>query len=126
MSKKAKGPGQGQAAPVTEPEVQEVVMERQDGVEGTVDTDATTMTVEVPAEQAKVEAAPRVTIKSVIVTGLRNGLGTKEITALLQDQFPASAAARKAVKHIAWYRSRLRQEAKAAVAAITAAQGAAA
>lgn len=126
MSKKAKGPKQGQAAPLAEPEVKEVVMERQDGVEGVVDTDATTMTVQVPVEQAKVEATPRKTIKSVIVTALHAGLGTKEITALIQAEFPESAAARKAEKHIAWYRSKLRQEAKIAAAAVAASQGAAA
>lgn len=72
-----------------------------------------------PTVQGPVEVE-RKTIKSVIVAGLRAGLGTKEIAAQVQAAFPNSAAARKSEKHIAWYRSKLRQEAKAVAAAVAA------
>lgn len=73
-----------------------------------------------PVAPAQVTPAPangeRITIKSVIMAGINAGLGTKEIGAQLAAQFPNSAAARKADKHVAWYRSRQRQIAKAALA----------
>ena len=49
------------------------------------------------------------TIKYLIVTAIKAGLTTKEITVLVQERFPLSAAAAKPVKHIAWYRTKVKQ-----------------
>lgn len=49
------------------------------------------------------------TIKHLIVSGIKAGKTTKEIAAELVAAFPNSAAAAKTVKHIAWYRTKVKQ-----------------
>ena len=100
------------------------VTEREVAVEVGGETEVAEMdgTIGVAVEVTEVPATTeRVTIKSVIVNGIRAGLGTKDIAALVRERFPESAAARKSEKHIAWYRSKLRQEAKIAANAAQAA-----
>ena len=59
---------------------------------------------------AQVETpAPAMTIKKLITTGIAAGKTTKEIAVELAEKFPASAAAAKSVKHIAWYRTKMKQ-----------------
>lgn len=56
------------------------------------------------------KVAPRTdTIKHLILSGLKAGLSTKEIAAQLLETYPSSAAAAKSVKHIAWYRTKVKQ-----------------
>jgi hypothetical protein len=43
---------------------------------------------------------------------LLDGATTKAITETIQAKFPQSAAAKKSVKHIAWYRAQLRKDGK--------------
>lgn len=53
-------------------------------------------------------------IRSLIMAGITVGRSTKEIAADVQAQFPNTQAAAKSTKHIAWYRSRMKKDAKAA------------
>ncbi len=48
-------------------------------------------------------------IRQTILTALLAGQDTKTISATLTERFPASMAAAKSVKHIAYYRSELRK-----------------
>lgn len=48
-------------------------------------------------------------IRQIILTGLMAGQSTKEIAALVVAAHPDSAAAKKSVKHIAWYRAWLKK-----------------
>jgi hypothetical protein len=57
---------------------------------------------------------PHKSIRSLIMSEITAGTPTKEIAAKVQAQFPGTAAATKSVKHIAWYRSRMKKDAKAA------------
>ena len=52
-------------------------------------------------------------IRQTIRRMLGEGKSTKDIAAVLTEKFPGSAAAAKSTKHIAYYRSQLRKEAKA-------------
>ena len=49
------------------------------------------------------------TIKHLITTGIRDGKTTEQIADELAERFPNSAAAAKSVKHIAWYRTKMKQ-----------------
>ena len=62
----------------------------------------------------EVTGTPHKSIRSLIMSEITKGTPTKEIAALVQAQFPGTAAATKSVKHIAWYRSRMKKDAKAA------------
>jgi len=48
-------------------------------------------------------------IRQLIITALLAGDDTKTIAATIQAKHPESAAAKKSVKHIAWYRAQLRK-----------------
>lgn len=48
-------------------------------------------------------------IRQTICLALLAGATTKDIAAVLQDKYPESAAARKSVIHIAFYRAKLRK-----------------
>lgn len=48
-------------------------------------------------------------IRQRVCGALKSGKTTAEITAMLQADFPNSAAAAKATKHIGWYRADLRK-----------------
>lgn len=60
---------------------------------------------------------PRASIRQTIRQAIVAGRSTPEISATLTELFPTTMAAQKAGKHIAYYRSQLKKEAKAAVAA---------
>jgi hypothetical protein len=49
------------------------------------------------------------TIKHLILAGLKSGKSTKEIAVELVEKFPMSMASAKSVKHIAWYRTKVKQ-----------------
>lgn len=53
-------------------------------------------------------------IRSLIMGMLLENRPTPEIAAALREQFPQSAAAAKSAKHISFYRSLMRKEAKRA------------
>lgn len=48
-------------------------------------------------------------IRQTIMTALLRGESTKQIAAVLVERFPDTAAARKSVIHIAFYRSKMRK-----------------
>lgn len=49
-------------------------------------------------------------IRQIVMNGLLAGKSTKDIAALVMAEHPNSAAATKSVKHIAWYRARMRKD----------------
>lgn len=51
-------------------------------------------------------------IRSLITSGLMNGVPVKDIKAELQERFPDSMAAAKSAKHISYYKSVLKREHK--------------
>lgn len=73
-----------------------------------------------PAAPQTVEAAPKASIRQTIRQGILGGMNTKDLTAIVQAEFPGSAAARKPNKHIAHYRCLLKKEAKVAATAVQA------
>lgn len=54
-----------------------------------------------------------ISIRGIIITMLKANKSTKEITDVVRDKFPKSAAAKKPSKHIAFYRAKLKKEANA-------------
>ena len=69
----------------------------------------------VPAETPQVTVdSPRASIRQLIRTEIQAGRSTEEITARLTELFPKSMAAQKPGKHISFYRSQLKKEARAA------------
>lgn len=64
-----------------------------------------------PTEPQTIEAAPAKSIRQTIRQGILSGMSTKDLTVVVQANFPGSAAARKPAKHIAHYRCLLKKEA---------------
>lgn len=48
-------------------------------------------------------------IRQICMTGILAGKSTKEIAAEIQAAHPASAAAAKSAKHIAWYKATMKK-----------------
>lgn len=73
-----------------------------------------TATVTPPAQTAQVAtpAAPK-SIRQTIRRGILDGMSTKDLTVVLQANFPGTQAAAKPAKHIAHYRCLLKKEGKA-------------
>lgn len=69
-----------------------------------------------PVAEVTVTEKPK-SIRSLIMARITEGRNTKEIAAEVQLHFPHSAAAAKSVKHIAWYRSRMKKDAATAAGA---------
>ena len=49
-------------------------------------------------------------IRQIIMTAILAGESTKDIAVKVQAAHPDSAAAKKSVKHIAWYRARMKKD----------------
>jgi hypothetical protein len=64
----------------------------------------------------KVQKPKAPSIRNTIITMLTENKSTKEITDVLQSQFPGTKAAEKPSKHIAFYRSRMKKDAAAPAA----------
>ena len=73
-----------------------------------------------PAAPQTVEPAAKASIRQTIRKGILAGMSTKDLTAIVQAEFPGSAAARKPNKHIVHYRCLLKKEAKVAATAVQA------
>lgn len=69
-----------------------------------------------PVVETVVTEKPK-SIRQLIMSGITAGKDTKTIAAEVQLHFPSSAAAAKSVKHIAWYRSRMKKDATTAATA---------